>query len=283
MRPDHFTLPATEHEPLKIGGYVVTKAIGAGAFGQVWHAHAYGDPEWREAIKIAIGDKSSIDRFAYEAKKLHALADEPHVVTCKVPIRFRVIDDQTWGVLSANAQTNPHDVAEQLSRKAGGLGVFADVEAEDLTTPVLTHELISYSPPHLRSAIDSTYGAALVLELATKGNLADLIDTRQLDSDEVLRLATHISAGLAALHNRGYPHLDIKPDNILLFEDSNTDWFAKVADLGCRPLQLADDITQSRSGKSVVSSTWPSSSRPNSRRIGLTQAGANSVTQSKSP
>lgn len=69
----------------------------------------------------------------------------------------------------------------------------------------------------------------LVLELVRGGSLAARLDEHgSLDSDETIRLADAILAGLAHLHGRGLVHGDLKPTNLLLTERGTP----KIADLG---------------------------------------------------
>lgn len=48
------------------------------------------------------------------------------------------------------------------------------------------------------------------------------------------RFMADISDGVIALHFYGVVHADLKPANILLFPDAQTQWVAKVADFGAR-------------------------------------------------
>ena len=82
-------------------------------------------------------------------------------------------------------------------------------------------------------------GHALVTEYADGGSLWDLLggdeateETRKpLDEKTVKAIAADILAGLAALHEHGIVHRDIKPQNILRCDDV---W--KIADFGISKL-----------------------------------------------
>ncbi|XP_070019371.1 mitogen-activated protein kinase kinase kinase 20-like [Nicotiana sylvestris] len=72
----------------------------------------------------------------------------------------------------------------------------------------------------------------MLLEYASGGSLADRIgqNSRQgLRDFEVKQYAKSILLGLSDIHGRGFVHLDIKPDNILLV---GTERVAKIADFG---------------------------------------------------
>lgn len=69
----------------------------------------------------------------------------------------------------------------------------------------------------------------LVLEYLAGGNLAGLLHRRgALPPGMARQLALDLLAGLAAAHERGIAHGDVKPENVLLAEDGT----AKVADFG---------------------------------------------------
>ncbi|XP_016499140.1 mitogen-activated protein kinase kinase kinase 20-like [Nicotiana tabacum] len=72
----------------------------------------------------------------------------------------------------------------------------------------------------------------MLLEYASGGSLADRIGQNSgqwLGDFEVKQYAKSILLGLSDIHGRGFVHLDIKPDNILLV---GTEKVAKIADFG---------------------------------------------------
>ncbi|OIT34035.1 mitogen-activated protein kinase kinase kinase npk1 [Nicotiana attenuata] len=72
----------------------------------------------------------------------------------------------------------------------------------------------------------------MLLEYASGGSLADRIGQnlgQRLRDFEVKQYAKSILLGLSDIHGRGFVHLDIKPDNILLV---GTEKVAKIADFG---------------------------------------------------
>jgi tRNA A-37 threonylcarbamoyl transferase component Bud32 len=69
----------------------------------------------------------------------------------------------------------------------------------------------------------------LVMELVDGHSLGHIIDeTGPMDPTVVMRLATGLARGLAAIHAAGIIHRDIKPDNLLV----GTDGVPKITDLG---------------------------------------------------
>ena len=69
----------------------------------------------------------------------------------------------------------------------------------------------------------------LVMEYVAGGSLRALLDQcGRLPVEEAVRIAAEVCEGLAAAHERGIVHRDVKPENILLTEDGR----AKIGDFG---------------------------------------------------
>jgi serine/threonine-protein kinase len=95
-----------------------------------------------------------------------------------------------------------------------------------------------------RGADGVTY---LVMEYLDGENLGALADREYVQLDAILALGAQIATAIAALHNEGAIHCDLKPNNIiLLFPDVGTGpggWpRTKVIDYGVA--RLADAVTQ---------------------------------------
>jgi serine/threonine protein kinase len=73
----------------------------------------------------------------------------------------------------------------------------------------------------------------LVLEAAEYGSLASLLNSgNAVTLNEELLIALDIATGLAALHEHGIIHGDVKPQNVLIFKTADRKYVAKLADFG---------------------------------------------------
>ncbi|HEY3739628.1 MAG TPA: bifunctional serine/threonine-protein kinase/formylglycine-generating enzyme family protein [Bryobacteraceae bacterium] len=72
----------------------------------------------------------------------------------------------------------------------------------------------------------------LVMEYVPGGDLAHLMDTRTLSPAEVIEFGRQIATGLESAHQAGLVHRDIKPQNILVGEDSTGKIQLKLIDFG---------------------------------------------------
>lgn len=68
----------------------------------------------------------------------------------------------------------------------------------------------------------------LAMEVVDGGTLRDRLSAGAMAVHDVVRIATDVLSGLAALHRRGIVHRDVKPSNILLDQQGR----AKLADFG---------------------------------------------------
>ncbi|KAF5741810.1 mitogen-activated protein kinase kinase kinase 2-like [Tripterygium wilfordii] len=80
------------------------------------------------------------------------------------------------------------------------------------------------------------------MEYASGGSLASLIEkSNGLPEREVRRYAKHLLLGLLHIHDSGYVHCDIKPDNVLLVPSRNSGTYvAKIADFGLSKRRKSD-------------------------------------------
>src|SRR5207253_8490118 len=91
-----------------------------------------------------------------------------------------------------------------------------------------------FTHPNLRRCYDLKIVKSLLLKVNEAFLLMELVDGKPLDvrlpSDMMAILETFIGAasGLRAMHNMGYVHCDIKPNNILRSDSGKT----KVIDFG---------------------------------------------------
>jgi serine/threonine-protein kinase len=79
---------------------------------------------------------------------------------------------------------------------------------------------------------DSDGALYLALELLEGRTLDEAIEARDLRQDEVVRIGIELLEGLAAAHDRGIVHRDIKPDNVFLIWDEQGEQHVKLLDFG---------------------------------------------------
>ncbi len=83
-------------------------------------------------------------------------------------------------------------------------------------------------------------GAYLVMRWLGGGSLRHALEQGRWDTPRIVRLVDEITAALMTAHRHGVVHRDIKPDNILLDEESN----AYLADFGIAKDVGAAEVTQ---------------------------------------
>ncbi len=82
----------------------------------------------------------------------------------------------------------------------------------------------------------------LIFELADGDIRKHVVASSTFDSVWILRTLHHIAVGISQLHGHGIYHQDIKPSNILVFEQQRT---SKLADLGrahCKTIEAPHDL-----------------------------------------
>ncbi len=159
-----------------------------------------------------------------------------------------------------------HDVLEVLGR--GGFGIVVRAFDESLhrvvAIKVLSPQLASTSPARKRFLREARASARvrhanvvqiyaveerplpyLVMEYIPGQTLQQRLDeSGPSDVRDVLRIGAQIARGLAAAHDQGLIHRDIKPGNILL--ESSIEQNVKITDFGLA--RAADDASLSQSG-----------------------------------
>ena len=75
------------------------------------------------------------------------------------------------------------------------------------------------------------HGNSVLLEYAEGGDMFNAITSRgePFAPEMVRQYADQILSGLVDLHGSGYAHMDIKPENLLLFDNEQS---VKIADMG---------------------------------------------------
>lgn len=145
--------------------------------------------------------------------------------------RYRLLRPAGRGGMSevhvARDEVLGRDVAVKLVRadQVDDAGGIERLEREARSMASLSHANVVTIHDVLRDGDD----AAIVMELLLGGTLADrLRGSGPLDWREAITVASAVARGLAAAHDRGLVHRDVKPSNVLLGEDGQ----AKVADFG---------------------------------------------------
>ncbi|PYH81402.1 Pkinase-domain-containing protein [Aspergillus uvarum CBS 121591] len=109
--------------------------------------------------------------------------------------------------------------------------------------------LMGVSHPNLlclKDTFDESDGVYLVLELASEGELFNLIVSKQRFSEtETRHIFIQIFEGLKYLHDRGIVHRDIKPENILVADQRLT---VKLGDFGLAKIIGEDSFTTTLCG-----------------------------------
>jgi tRNA A-37 threonylcarbamoyl transferase component Bud32 len=72
----------------------------------------------------------------------------------------------------------------------------------------------------------------VIMELVEGQTLEEIVQARPMDVDTFLTFGDQVCRGLAAAHNRGIVHLDIKPANVMLRELEDGTFNVKLLDFG---------------------------------------------------
>ena len=125
---------------------------------------------------------------------------------------------------------------------AGDFALDPDARAAGLAEAQAVAQL---SHPNICSVYD--YGESrqadghvvpyVVMELLTGPSLADRLEQGPLAPQEALKVAAEVATGLAAAHEHGVVHRDVKPGNVILTSSG-----AKVFDFGIAAIAGAPDV-----------------------------------------
>lgn len=98
----------------------------------------------------------------------------------------------------------------------------------------------------------ATHAPALLWKLLAQGTglLQDAYETVRL-------LCIDIGHGLGCLHDHGFTHGDLKPENVLIFRTQKGGWQAKLCDFGCAIGKAAKNSDMNRSGSTNTSANEP--------------------------
>ena len=101
---------------------------------------------------------------------------------------------------------------------------------------------------NVEEVVDTDGLLAIVMEFAPGGSISELLHTAggSLTFPDALLVATHTASALAAAHQRGIIHRDIKPHNLLI----GTFGQVKVCDFGIAALTRSDEVSNRTSSLS---------------------------------
>ncbi|HXO19267.1 MAG TPA: protein kinase [Thermoanaerobaculia bacterium] len=103
---------------------------------------------------------------------------------------------------------------------------------------------------HIYDIVESEDGDAIVMERVRGTTLARLLEPGPLPLARALRLGREIAEGLAAAHERGIVHRDLKAENVMVTDSGH----AKILDFGvAKRLLRGDEVTLSVAGVVVGS------------------------------
>src|SRR5262245_40402554 len=92
----------------------------------------------------------------------------------------------------------------------------------------------------------------VVMEYLTGPLLADVLDKRgRVSAQEAIRILLPIASALAAAHEKGVVHVDVKPENGLLATDSKNRISPKLIDFGIAKMEL-EEVTQGGTDGALV-------------------------------
>ncbi|KAK1375777.1 Serine carboxypeptidase 44 [Heracleum sosnowskyi] len=93
----------------------------------------------------------------------------------------------------------------------------------------------------------------LLLEFAAGGTLVDLMKDSgdRIEEWDASKYTCMLLRGLSHMHQKGYVHCDLEPDNILVFlskkKDGSLDYSLKIADFGSAKIISSDNLDYGRS------------------------------------
>ncbi len=205
------TLPLTPGS--KLGPYEILSLIGTGGMGEVYRAR---DSRLGRDVAIKIlpasfsNDQDRLRRFEQEARAVAAL-NHPNLLT----------------VFDVGAAQLVH----ATGGSGGATGVLSPPPPPQPPAPGMPPNLV---PASRAATAESPY---IVSELLEGASLREkLASGGAMRERKAIDYAIQIARGLAAAHERGIVHRDIKPDNIFITNDGRV----KILDFGLAKLTQAE-------------------------------------------
>ena len=97
----------------------------------------------------------------------------------------------------------------------------------------------------------------LVMEYIDGIELKEKISNGNIETDEVIKIATQIAEGMSAAHNKGIVHRDIKSSNIMITWDAK----AKIMDFGLAKIRGGTELTKVGSTIGTIAYMSPEQAR----------------------
>jgi serine/threonine protein kinase len=208
---------------------------------------AIGDRPWLQTELLA---NTCIEEKVFEKESPLGVGGDFHILRSKPSDLLKYVDSKLkpsmihrLTLLQCNTvilRTPKSNLDQQI---AGGQRILDSLATE---IQILKDERLKSHPNIVNlTGICWEFGGSLrqlampvmVLETAEAGDLSTYTQrTSKLGARDRLRLAIHCFEGLRAVHNVGVIHADIKPENVLIFTDTDSRPHAKLADFGCSVL-----------------------------------------------
>ncbi|TXG64318.1 hypothetical protein EZV62_011312 [Acer yangbiense] len=154
-------------------------------------------------------------------------------------VKVRVLGKGSYGVVTLAVNSEDPSLPS-IAVKSSRLEDSHSLESLEKEKRILDH---LYGSPHILAFLTDTvsfddqlggWAYDLCLEYVPGGSLSDLIKKRggHLPEREVQDYTMMILKGLCGVHEKGYVHCDLKPDNILVLPLQDGTNYLKIADFG---------------------------------------------------
>ena len=125
----------------------------------------------------------------------------------------------------------------------GGVGAGDHVATRVISEARLASRLNHPNIVTVYELIDTPWGLAIAMEMVDGQSLRRLLKARRLSARQVIHMGRQLASALAAAHDKGIVHRDVKPENVMVRDDG----FVKVLDFG-----LAQSLRDQVAGNRIV-------------------------------